>query len=250
MTMLEHRVVLITGASRGIGAATARLLAKHGAAVAVNYLSNAAAAERVVQDITREDGRAIAVRADVRARDEVERMVKTVSEQLGPIDTLVLNAHIQTTIAPIINQSWEAFEAKITGEMKAAFYCVQAVVPVMITNSKGCIIATSSSTAQHPTAGTGGQSVAKSAIDGLMKVLAVELGPAGIRVTAARLPEQIKGMVASITPLGRNGLPEDVAGAILMLALDEAGFVTGNSLSVDGGMHIGPSALNITRKPE
>ena len=94
-----------------------------------------------------------------------------------------------------------------------------------------------------------------------MKVLAVELGPAGIRVnmvapgltlteTAARLPEQIKGMVASITPLGRNGLPEDVAGAILMLALDEAGFVTGNSLSVDGGMHIGPSALNITRRPE
>jgi len=261
MTMLEHRVVLITGASRGIGAATARLLAKHGAAVAVNYVSNAAAAERVVQDITREDGRAMAVRADVRVRDEVERMVKTVSEQLGPIDTLILNAHIHTTIAPIVNQSWEAFEAKILGEMKAAFYCVQAVVPAMITSKKGCIIATSSSTAQHPTAGTGGQSVAKSAINGLMKVLAVELGPAGIRVnmvapgltlteTAARLPEQIKGMVASITPLGRNGLPEDVAGAILMLALDEAGFVTGNSLSVDGGMHIGPSALNITRRPE
>jgi 3-oxoacyl-[acyl-carrier protein] reductase len=261
MTILEKRVVLITGASRGIGAATARLLAKHGAAVAVNYVNNAAAAERVVQDITREDGRAIAVRADVRVRDEVERMVRTVGEQLGTIDTLILNAHIDTTLAPIVNQSWEAFEAKIMGEMKAAFYCVQAVTPGMLENKKGCIVATSSSTAQHPTAGTGGQSVAKSALDALMRVLAIELGPAGIRVnmvapgltlteTSARLPEQIKGMVAGMTPLGRNGLPEDVAGAILMLVLDEAGFVTGNTLSVDGGMHIGPSALNIRRRPE
>ena len=260
MTMLENRVVLITGASRGIGAATARLLAKHGAAVAVNYLNNVAAAERVVQDITYEGGRAIAVQADVRVRDEVEHMVKTVGEHLGPIDTLVLNAHIDTQVAPIVNQSWEALEAKIIGEMKAAFYCVQAVVPGMLASKKGCIIATSSSTAQHPTAGTGGQSVAKSALDALMRVLAVELGPAGIRVnmvapgltlteTSARLPEQIKGMVASMTPLGRNGLPEDVAGAILMLVLDEAGFVTGHSVSVDGGMHIGPSALNITRRP-
>ena len=261
MTMLENRVVLITGASRGIGAATARLLAKHGAAVVVNYVNNTAAAERVVQDITSEGGRAIAVRADVRVRDEVENMVKTVGEQLGPIDTLVLNAHINTPVAPIINQSWEAFEAKIIGEMRAAFNCVQAVVPGMLERKKGCIVATSSSTSQHPTFGTGGQSTAKSALDGLMKVLAVELGPAGIRVnmvapgltlteTAAHLPAQIKGMVASMTPLGRNGLPEDVAGAILMLVLDEAGFVTGNSLRVDGGMHIGPSALNIARRPE
>src|SRR6266699_5812207 len=182
MTILENRVVLITGASRGIGAATARLLAKHGAAVVVNYVNNTAAAARVVQDITSEGGRAIAVRADVRVRDEVENMVKTVGEQLGPIDTLVLNAHIDTPVAPIVNQSWEEFEAKIIGEMKAAFYCVQAVVPGMLANKKGCIVATSSSTSQHPTAGTGGQSAAKSALDALRRVLAVELGPAGIRV--------------------------------------------------------------------
>src|SRR6516165_2417764 len=97
-------------------------------------LKNAAAAERVVRDITSEDGLAIAVRADVRERDEVESMVRTVREQLGPIDILVLNAHIDTTLAPIINQSWEAFEAKIMGEMKAALYCVQAIIPEMLAN--------------------------------------------------------------------------------------------------------------------
>lgn len=257
MDMLEHRVVLITGASRGIGAATARLLATYGAAVAVNYLNNAAAAERVVQDITSGGGRAIAVQADVRVRDEVERMVKTVGEQLGPIDTLVLNAHISSPIAPFVDQRWEAFEAKVTGEMQAAFYCVQAVVPAMMTSKKGCIIATSSGVSQSPPPGASAHSAGKSALDGLMRSLALELGPAGIRVNVvapglimtdntAALPEQMKHLMASTTPLQRNGQPEDVAGAILLLALDEAVYVTGNYLHVDGGHQIGEVGRDIS----
>src|SRR5262249_3215867 len=130
--MFDKRVVLITGSSRGIGAATARLFAKHGAAVGVNYLTNAGAAERVVEDITRTCGRRIAGPADGRAASEVADMVRTVSERLGPIDTLVLNANIPVPLAPFIESAWDEFAAKVMGEVQAAFYCVQAVVPGML----------------------------------------------------------------------------------------------------------------------
>lgn len=259
--MLDNRIVLITGASRGIGAATARLLAKHGAAVAVNYVNNATAAERVVHDIMSGGERAIAVKADVRVRDEVEDMVKTICEQLGPIDTLVLNANIMFPITPFIDHIWEDFETKITDEMKAAFYCMKAVVPGMMANKKGCIVAVSSNISRHPAFGVSAHSAAKSALDAFMRSLALELGPAGIRVNTvapgltltdavAHLPGQLKEMVTRMTPLGRIALPEDIAGAILLLLRDEAGFVTGNYVTVDGGMEIGPFVLNISRPAE
>jgi len=247
--MLENRVVLITGASRGIGAATARLLAKHGAAVAVNYAHNSGAADAVVREIMNSGGRAMAVKADVRERCEVERMVNEVSEKLGAIDTLVLNANIMFPMASFVNYAWEDFEAKVMGEMKAAFFCVKAVAPGMLERKKGCIVAVSSGLSRHPGFGFCAHSTAKSALDALMKSLAFELGPAGIRVNTvapgltitdatANVPEQHKEMTARITPLRRNGLPEDVAGAILMLVREEAGFVTGNYVTVDGGMQM------------
>ncbi|HYG97962.1 MAG TPA: SDR family oxidoreductase [Terriglobales bacterium] len=247
--MLDKRNVLITGASRGIGAATARLLAKHGAAVAVNYVNNSGAAERVVNEILSTGGRAMAVKADVRVHEDVEAMVKTVEEQLGPIDTLVLNASIMFPITSFLNYAWEDFEAKVMGEMKAAFYCVKAVVPGMLERKKGCIVGVSSGLSRHPGFGFCAHSTAKSGLDALMKSLAFELGPAGIRVNTvapgltitdatAGLPPQQKEMMASMTPLRRNALPEDVAGAILMLVREEAGFVTGNYVTVDGGMQM------------
>lgn len=247
--MLENRVVLVTGASRGIGAATARLLAKHGAAVAVNYANNSGAAERVVDNIMRSGGRAAAVKADVRVPEQVEAMINTVTGQLGTIDTLVLNANIMFPITSFLNYAWEDFEAKVMGEMKAAFYCVRAVVPGMLERKKGCIVGVSSGLSRHPGFGFCAHSTAKSALDALMKSLAFELGPAGIRVNTvapgltitdatAGVPDQQKEMMASMTPLRRNALPEDVAGAILMLVREEAGFVTGNYVSVDGGMQM------------
>ena len=258
--MFDTKVVFIPGSSRGIGAATARLFAKHGAAVVVNYLTNASAAERVVHDITSAGGRAIAVRADVRVSADVANMVQTVEEQLGPIDTLVRNANIMVPIAPVVDLRWDDFAAKVVGEMQAVFYCVQAVVPGMLERRQGCIIAVSSDVARHPAGGMSAHSTAKSALEALMRSLALELGPAGIRVNtiapgltltdvASRLPEQLKQTVASMTPLGRSALPEDIAGAILTLARDEAGFVTGNYVVVDGGRQIGSLALNMARVP-
>ncbi len=258
--MFDKRVVLITGSSRGIGAATARLFATHGAAVAVNYRTNAAAAARVVQDITDMGGRAIAVHADVRVPTAVAAMVQTVGEQLGSIDTLVLNANIAVPIGPFVETHWDEFAAKVVGELQAAFYCVQAVVPGMLARKQGCIIAVSSDVAQHPVAGTSAHSTAKSALDALMRSLALELGPASIRVnsiapgltltdSATRLPEQLKQTVASMAPLRRNARPEDIAGAIVMLAREEASFVTGNYVIGDGGRQIGPVALNMARGP-
>ncbi len=246
---MKDRIALVTGASRVIGAATARLLAKHGAVVAVNYRSSASEAEQVAADINRSGGCAIAVQADVCVESDVERMVKTVGERLGPVDTLVLNAYIGVPFAPLTQATWEDIETKVNGELKAAFYPIKALVPEMTARKQGCIIAISSNVAQHPAVGMGAYSVAKSAVEALVRALALELGPAGIRINAvaagltmsgdgAYTPDPIKQTVAGLTPLGRFAQPEDIAGAVLLMAQAEAGFVTGNVLTVDGGLRI------------
>ncbi len=244
--LMQDRIVLVTGASRGIGAATAKLLAEHGAAVAVNYNSSEEAAAHVVASIESAGGRAIAVRADARDREQVEAMVGEVTASLGPIDTLVANASIQFPMTPFTEYPWEAFEAKLVGELKAAFFPCRAVIPGMIERGSGCIIAISSGLSRHPGPGFCAHSTAKSGLDGFAKSLALELGPHGIRVNVvapgltitdatAHLPEPHKRAMAERTPLRRNGLPEDVAGAVLGLASNLAGFVTGAYLPVSGG---------------
>jgi 3-oxoacyl-[acyl-carrier protein] reductase len=180
--MLQNRIALVTGASRGIGAATALLLARNGAAVAVNYRSGGAEAEQVVSDIVRAGGKAIGVQADILVESDVERMVNIVSQRLGPVDTLVLNAYIGGPFMPLAQASWDQIAASVNGELKAMFNPVRALAPQMIARERGCIIAISSNVAQHPVAGMGAYSVAKSALEGLVRALAlVELGPAGIR---------------------------------------------------------------------
>lgn len=244
--LLKDRVALITGASRGIGAATARLLASNGAAVAVNYAVNREAGETVVRQIKDNGGRALLVQADVTVLEEVERMVCATQKEFGHIDTLVLNANINFPIQPFITYKWEDFERKLDGELKAAFFCCQAVVPAMMERKQGCIVAVSSGLSRHPGAGFVAHSTAKSALDAFVKNLALELGPDGIRVNTvapgltitdatANIPEQQKNYIAGATPLRRIATPEDVAGAILMMASDKAGFVTGQYVSVDGG---------------
>ena len=244
--LMRDRVALVTGASRGIGAATARLLGAHGAAVAVNYHTSGDAAHGVVAAIEAAGSRAVAVQADVRDQAQVEAMAAAVAERLGPIDTLVLNASIQFPVVPFTEYPWEAFQAKLVGELSASFFCCKAVVPSMIERRRGCIIAVSSGLSRHPGHGFCAHSTAKSGLDAFARSLALELGPHGIRVNVvapgltitdatAFLPQEAKDASARFTPLGRNAQPEDVAGVVLAMAADETAFVTGAYVPVSGG---------------
>lgn len=246
---LQGQVALVTGASRGIGAATARLLAAHGAAVGVNYFRSEGAARIVVAGIEAAGGKALAVNADVREPADVEAMARAVSERFGPVDVLVVNAAMSFPMVPFLEVPWEAFEAKLVSELKAAFHCCRAVTPSMIERRTGSIVLVSSGLSRHPGWGFCAHSTAKSALDAFGKSLALELGPHGIRVNVvapgltltdatAGLPQAQKDAMAGQTPLRRNGLAEDVAGAVLFFAGPESGFVSGSYLPVSGGIQM------------
>lgn len=243
---MRKRVILVTGASRGIGAATARLLGKQGAAVAVNYLRSEQGARAVSDDIRANGGRSIIVKADVRDEEQVRAMVGEVTREFGPVDTLVVNASIDFPIRPFVEYGWADFQAKLNGEMAAAFYCCKAVVGPMLERRYGCIVAISSGLSRQPGEGFCAHSAAKAGLDGFMRSLALELGPRGIRVNVvapgltdtdatAIIPLAHKEAMAKGTPLRRIGQPEDVAGAVLMLVSDEARFLTGLYVPVSGG---------------
>lgn len=247
--LLVGRVVLVTGASRGIGAATAKLLARHGAVVGISYHSSQETAQQVVDAIEAEGGSALAVKADSRDPNQVDLMVQQVAEAFGPIDTLVLNANISFALAPFLEHKWDDFEAKVVGELKSVFYPCKAVVPSMLEQQRGCIIAISSVSARCPVQGYCAHDTAKSGLDAFLRVLALELGPHGIRVNTvapgvistdatSSKPQRWHEINAQMNPLGRNGQPEDVASAILLLASEEARYITGTSLPVDGGTQI------------
>lgn len=246
---LTGKTALVTGASRGIGAATAVLLARQGAAVVVNYLKNKTAAEAVVKSITDSGGKAVAVQADVRDQQAVKAMAAEAASVFGPIDVLILNAGAEVPFKPFVNLTFDDFERKVMGELKGFFYPLQEVLPGMIARKAGCIIGISSGLSRHPGYGFSAHTTVKSAVDGLMKSLALELGPMGIRVNTvapgltltdatAWLPKERITAMAAATPMQRVATPEDIAGAVVMLVSGEAGFVTGAYIPVSGGIQM------------
>ncbi|MEZ5360029.1 MAG: SDR family oxidoreductase [Candidatus Zixiibacteriota bacterium] len=244
---LAGKTALVTGASRGIGAATAIRLAAEGAAVIVNYFKNDKAAEEVVKKITDVGGQAIALQADARDAAEIERMMIRGVELFGPVDILVLNAGMPVPFKPIAEMTYDEFQTKVMGELDCFFFPVKAVIPSMIERKMGCIVGVSSGLSRHPAQNFSAHTTAKSAVDGFMKSLAQELGRFNIRAntiapgltrtdaTAFQPPEMFE-QIGKITPLGRVGEPEDVAGMITLLAMDDARFVSGAYIPVSGGI--------------
>lgn len=243
---LKNQVVLITGASRGIGAASAKAIAHHGATVVINYIKSKDKAEELLDEIKKAGGNGMVFQADVRDQGAVNDMVESTLKEFGKIDVLVNNANINFPIRPFIELTWDQIEAKILGEMKALYNCSQAVLKEMLNRKSGKLIFVSSSLSRFPGFGFSAHAAAKSAMDSMAKVMAMELGPSGITVNVvgpgltltdatAGQPKEVHEQIAAITPLRRLGMPDDIAGVVLFLASSLSDYLNGEYIPVTGG---------------
>lgn len=244
---LRGKSAVVTGGSRGIGAAIAKSLASAGVAVVVNYLRSKDKAEEIAAEIKKSGGEAVAVKADVTNKDEVDFMMAETIRRFGKVDILVNNAAIGFPMKPFIDHSWQDVEAKITGEMKGIFFTTQAASRDMLKRKHGRIIHISSGLSRYASENFFTHAAAKAAMDSGARVMARELGPHGITVNVigpgliptdatAHMPKEMFDYIASSTPLRRIGAPDDIAGAVTFLASDLARFITGHYIHVNGGM--------------
>ena len=244
--LLDGKTALVTGASRGIGRAIALRLATEGARVAINYAGNVKAAEEVKAAIEAAGGTAILCRADVADSAAVEAMVADVAKEFGAIDILVNNAGI-TRDTLLMRMKDEDFAKVLDTNLKGVFYCTKAVAKLMMKKRAGRIVNMASVVGLVGNAGQTNYAAAKAGVIGFSKSAAKELASRGITVNAvapgfigtdmtADLPESVKEKALSDIPLGRAGQPEDVANAVLFLASDQASYITGQVVHVDGGM--------------
>jgi 3-oxoacyl-[acyl-carrier protein] reductase len=246
---LAGKVILITGASRGIGAAAARRVAQSGAAVVINYYQSREHAAEVLRSIEAAGGKGMTFQADVKQRDQVEAMAKAAREKLGVVDVVVNNAYFPFEMKPVRELSWEALETATSHELAAAYNCTQVFLPGMIEKKKGKIIMVSTRLAQQPLPKMGAYAAAKAALENLAGTLAIELGPLGVTVNVVTpaftlteastiMPEEFKERVRQTRPLRKHLYPEDIAGTIAFLASDDADMITGSNILVTGGSHL------------
>ena len=240
--------VLITGASRGIGAACAAAFGRAGYDVAVNYNHSKDKAETVAAELRQLGVRSCAVRADVSDSAQVSVMFDAVRRELGSVDVLVNNAGI-AMYGLLTDMSDSDWDRMISSDLSSVFYCCRAALPDMIRSHAGVIINIASMWGEVGASCEAAYSAAKAGVIGLTKALAKEVAPSGVRVNAVSPGVVMTDMMSGFTeedisalradiPLGTLGKPEDIARAVLYLASDEARYITGQVLSVNGGMII------------
>jgi 3-oxoacyl-[acyl-carrier protein] reductase len=249
----KDKVVLVTGAGRGIGAAIARAFAAEGAFVIVNYVKNQASAEAVVAQCKTLGGDGWAIVADVTSQSAVQTMIDKALKEVGRIDVVVNNAFRAYSFDPeqrklFWEQPWSDYQSQFEGAVQAAYNLCQAVLPHFRQRAQGSIVNMLSDLVERPSVPYHDYTTAKSALLGFSRNLAAELGPLGIRVNcvapglvfptdASRATkEDVKDSIMAQTPLRRIATPEDVAGPVLFLASDWSCFMTGQVLFVDGGL--------------
>lgn len=244
--LLENKCALVTGASRGIGRAIALRLASEGAKVAINYASRAEAAEEVKSEIEKLGGTAIIYKADVANPDQVAAMIKDVSKEFGTIDILVNNAGI-TRDGLLLRMKDEDFDAVLNANLKSMFYTIKNVSRLMMKKRSGRIVNMSSVVGLTGNAGQVNYAAAKAGVVGLTKSVAKELAARNITVNAVApgfirtdmtkiLSDDVKEKLSESIPLGRMGEAEDIANVVLFLVSDAASYITGQVVTVDGGM--------------
>ena len=245
---MDRRVAVITGASRGIGAATARVLAERGFRVVVNYRSSAEQADEVVRAATEAGGEAMALRADVTAPDDVTAMIDETEQRWGRVDVMVHNALIPFDVTSFADLRWEQLGGKLDRELHAAFMITKAVVPGMISRRYGRLVYLSTGLSRRPREGMIALGTAKAALDQFVRYIALELAPHGItanlvapatvdetKVTGQLTTDQVHKLGAA-NPMGRLVRPDEVAKTVAFLASEESGFTTGHYLPVNGGL--------------
>ena len=243
---LEGKVALVTGASRGIGKAIALMLAENGADIAVNFAGSTAAAEAVAAEIEKMGRKAILVQGDVSKADVCAEIVDKVVSELGHIDILVNNAGI-TRDTLLLRMKEEDWDAVLNTNLKGVFNCTKAAVKYMAKQRSGSIVNISSVVALMGNAGQANYAAAKAGILGFTRSVAKEIAARGIRVNAVTpgfiktdmtsvLSEKVVAAMEASIPLARLGEPEDIAKAVLFLVSDNAAYITGQTLHVDGGM--------------